>query len=146
MKNTENREIAKNVFKRIQFLYPNLKMEIEENIPHLELCMDIPKQEGLKFKLNLNLQNTDELHLSSGALWMSWFPCSDQENVEDFFDVVKGLIDGKYRILETIKGGKVRRAILQKPINGEWFSKSSGMITFKLPSFKKATYNIVQNN
>lgn len=145
MEYDDYKEIARNVFKKIQLLYPYLNMEIVDDLPHLDLCMDIPVQEGLKFEISLNLQNMDELHISSGKLWMCWFPCSRQYNVDDFLDVVKGLIDGKYRILEIIKGGKVIKARLQKPVNGKWVTKSSGLATFRSPSFKRKKYNIVQN-
>jgi hypothetical protein len=132
--------------KKIQCRFPNLKMELKEDAPYVDINLDIPKQEGLSFSINLNLQNDDELHLQVGKLWMCWFPCTEAENVEDFIQSVVGLIEGKHRILETIKGGKVVKGQLQIYCNGEWESKSSGIATFYFPSLRRKCFNILQNS
>jgi len=129
----------------VQEHFPNLKMILNENDPNVDIMLDIPQQQGLGFDVNLNLQNVDELHLTTGKLWMCWFPCTEKENKEDFMNTVLGLILGKCRILETLKGGKVVKAQLQLSMDGKWVSKSSGMMTFNWPSFRKKSFNIVQN-
>ena len=131
--------------KEVQSLFPELKMELDEKDPNVHIVMNIHKQKGLDFTIYLNLQNIDELHLEVGKLWMCWFPCTEKENVDDFLDTIHGLISGKYRILETLRSGKVVKSRLQKPVNGEWASKSSGLLTFHFPIFGKRSFNIVQN-
>ena len=131
--------------KKVQERFPLLTVSLNENDPNVDINMDIPVQPGLDFDINLNLQNTDELHIGIGKLWMCWFPCTETENSNDFFQTITGLIEGRYRILETRKGGKVVKAQLQYPENGEWVSKSSGLATFNLPSFRRKSFNMVQN-
>ena len=141
----QNYQSGLSALKRIQRQFPNLRMELKEDAPHVDISLEIPKQQGLCFSIYLNLQNDDELHLEVGKLWMCWFPCTEKENAEDFIQTVSSLIEGEYRILETIKGGKVVKAKLQTNNNGEWSSKSSGMFTFGLPSFRRKSFNVVQN-
>jgi hypothetical protein len=133
------------IFKEIKKLYLNLEMQLDEENPNVDIMMIIPKQKGLDFEICLNLQNIDELHLEVGKLWMCWFPCTERENKNDYLNTLNGLITGKYRILETIKGNKVVKAQLQLPMNGEWISKSSGLMTFSFPSFRRRSFNIIQN-
>jgi hypothetical protein len=85
------------------------------------------------------------LHLQSGKLWMCWFPCTEKHNVDDFFDTIHGLIMGEYRILETLRSGKVIKARLQKLQNGKWVTKSSGLLAFQWPTFGRKSFRIVQN-
>jgi hypothetical protein len=68
--------IAQKTFHKISTMYPALQMRVHNDDP-VELSMDIPQQLGLKYKINLNLQNTDELHISAGNFWLEWFPCTD---------------------------------------------------------------------
>ena len=131
--------------KSIQAGFPHLEMSLDDDDPNVDINMDIPAQLGLEFDINLNLQNIDELHLVVGKLWMCWFPCTEKENAGDFIDTVNSLINGETRILEILKGGKVVKAQLQYQINDEWISKSSGLLTFKLPSFRRKSFNVVQN-
>lgn len=127
----------------IQGLHPNLKMGIDDNHPQLDLTMDIPAQPGLTFNIHLNLQNEDELHLSAGSFWNSWFPCTDSEIVEKYIEAVNGLISGEYRIREHLKGGRAFRAELQTLQNGQW-QTISNWGTWSLPWLRKR-YKIVQN-
>lgn len=131
--------------RNVQSLHPKLVMQIDENNPNVDINMDIPVQSGLDFDINLNLQNIDELHLSVGKLWMCWFPCTEVENSRDFVQTISGLIKGRYRILETIKRGKVVKAQLQYQQNGSWVSRSSGLLTFSFPSLGSKSFKVVQN-
>lgn len=126
-------------------IFPNLTIKINEEDPNVDIMMDIPKQQGLDFDINLNLQNIDELHLSVDKLWMCWFPCTVEENKAGFIDTVTGLITGKYRILETLRGESIVKAELQFQENGEWISISSGQYIFQLPKFGKKSHRIKQN-
>ena len=56
-------KIAEKKFKEIQNDFPDLTMIIDYDNENLDLSMDIPKQNGIDFEINLNLQNEDELHL-----------------------------------------------------------------------------------
>ena len=129
----------------IKGLFPHLEMSLSEDDPNLDINMDIPAQPGLDFDINLNLQNFDELHLATGKLWMCWFPCTERENADNFIGTVSDLIRGNCRIFETIRGGKTVKANLQYFVGEEWVSKSNGLMTFRLPSFRRKTYKIVQN-
>ena len=112
-------KIAQNTFEQIQRKFPALKMRIHTDQP-VELCMDIPKQNGLNFDVHLNLQNIDQLHLSAGNFWCEWCPCTLKERVEQYIDAVSGLLSGKYRILEHYRGKKAVKAEFQVPENDEW--------------------------
>lgn len=136
-------QIAKDAFAAIQGMYPNLKMDIDEGHTQLDLAMNIPAQPGLAFNIHLNLQNEDELHLSAGAFWNSWFPCTDSEIVEKYIDAVTGLISGEYRIREHLKRGQAFRAELQTLQNGQW-QTISNWGTWSLPWLRKS-FRIMQN-
>jgi len=136
-------QIAKDAFAAIQGMYPNLKMDIDEGHTQLDLAMNIPAQPGLAFNIHLNLQNEDELHLSAGAFWNSWFPCTDSEIVEKYIDAVTGLISGEYRIREHLKRGQAFRAELQTLRNGQW-QTISNWGTWSLPWLRKS-FRIMQN-
>jgi hypothetical protein len=112
--------IAEDAFQRIGNLLPSL--EVKKNVSDpVELSIDIPVQPGLKYAVNLNLQNRDELHFSVGNFWLEWFPCTDPSRVEAYIDAVSGFLSGRYRILEYYRGKKCTKAELQKPLkSGDW--------------------------
>lgn len=143
---TDNINIATEVFDRIQKKFPNISMRIGNQHHVLDLWMDIPKQDGLKFDIHLNLQNNDELHMTvAGNFWLEWFSCTDKVNVERYVEAVSGLLSGKYRILEHYRGKKAVKAELQSPKDGGW--KTIGTwSTMSFPFPWKKNYNIVQNN
>jgi len=107
------------LFERFQRGFPQLKMTLDHEHPQVDLNLDIPEQPGLIFAMNLNLQG-DELHLHAGAFWLEWFPCSRLEIVEAYWDAVKGLLSGAYRIIEYRRGKHTVRAELQCPKGPEW--------------------------
>ena len=104
---------------RIRQTFPNLRIEIASDHPHVNASLDIPAQPGLAFDVNINLQN-DELHLSAGEFWVEWFPCGDTAVFENFMDAVIGLLSGRYRILEYLVGSSTARAQLQRPSTVGW--------------------------
>jgi len=107
------------LFKEIQGAFPHLEMKLELRPPHVDLNMDIPKQQGLKFDVNLNLQG-DELHLSAGHFWLEWFPCTDEEIVKAFREAVRGVLSGEFRILEHYRGKRAIKAELQSHSGQGW--------------------------
>ena len=119
MRKSDYFDIAKSLFEEIQSDFSSLRMYIEENPKYVDLSMDIPKQHGLNFEINLNLQ-TDELFISTDVINCSWFPMKDAQVCDMFIDAVKGLIKGEYRILQLARKGEVYKAYLQKSINGNW--------------------------
>lgn len=116
------------LFEGIQSAFPNLRMELRADHPHVDLMLDIPRQPGLVFDVNLNLQG-DELHLSAGFFWLEWFPCTDPEIVARYRAAVIGLLSGEYRILEHHVGKRAVKAQLQRPDGDEWetIGTSSGI-------------------
>ena len=113
-------EIAKNLFLEIQAKFPHISMEINEEHEHVEINVDIPKQNGINYPINLNLQNCDELHIVVSNFWCEWFPYTDPEILNKYKNIVIGFISGKYRIVEYYKGKYVYKAELQAPKDGTW--------------------------
>jgi len=95
-------------------------MRMDREDPNLEIRVEIPAQPGLDFDVELNLQNGDELHLCAGALWVEWFPCTDPEETQAYFDAVSGLLSGRCRIVEQRRGRRPVRAELQRPVGEAW--------------------------
>ena len=118
-------------------------MKIDDNHPQLELVMDIPSQRGLSLDIHLNLQNEDELHLSVGSFWNSWFPCTKTEIVELYIDAITGLISGRFRILEHLRGKRAVRAELQVFESGHWETVSNWS-TWALP-WPQKSFSVIKN-
>lgn len=119
------RQIALDVIERIRSAFPNLKFEVQDDDPHLEVNIDIPPQQGLDFKVNINLQNEDELHIVAGKLWVQWFPIDDPRVAEQFYDSVCGLLSGEWRIVEHYRRGHPVKAQLQQPVGDRWQTKAT---------------------
>jgi hypothetical protein len=125
------------LFESIQTEFPHLRMRLERDHPHVELNMDIPRQPGLLFDVNLNLQG-DELHLSVGSFWLEWFPCTKPEVVAAFRDAVNGVLSGTFRIVEHFRGTRAVKAQLQKPTGDGWQTIGTWS-TLYLPIGQKGT-------
>jgi hypothetical protein len=131
------------LFEDIRDAFPRLRMRLDDNPENVDLEMVIPQQLGLAFEINLNLQG-DELHLSSGAFWLEWFPCTRQEIVEAYRDAVHGLITGSYRIREHHRGGRPFKAELQIPVADSWQTiGTTSWWTWPLP--RRTVKKVVQN-
>ena len=137
---TPELEIALDTFRRIQERFPRLTMKLDREDPHVDVALDIPRQRGL---VSLNLQNRDELHIAAGAFWCEWFPCTSPAKVDEYFNAVTGLIEGKYRILEHLRGSRVVKAELQKPTGSGWETVGR-WLTISLPWPRKRT-RVLQN-
>ncbi|HXW08619.1 MAG TPA: hypothetical protein VD833_25535 [Vicinamibacterales bacterium] len=119
MRNRVDHSAMVRLFEEIRQAFPHLAMDLDHEPAQVDLEMNIRQQAGLDFDVSLNLQG-DELHLSAGAFWLSWFPCTRPEIVEAYRDAVHGLLGGAYRIREHSRGGRVFRAELQRLQTGEW--------------------------
>lgn len=137
-------EIAVSTFERIRAAFPSLAMNLDLHPKHVDLAMDIPVQPGLSFRVHLNLQNCDELHLNASALWVEWFPCTKPEKVDAYFEAVSGLLSGKFRILERWRGKRAVKASLQRPKNGGWKTIHGWWPLLSIP-WPPKTFKVVQN-
>ena len=136
-------QTALTVFDRLRAAFPSLTMELDRKPEHVDLSMSIPCQSGLLFDVHLNLQNRDELHLSAGALWVEWFPCTNQDEKEAYLDAVSGLLSGRFRILEHRRGRRVVRAEIQRPRGETWET----IATWAAPSvpWPRKTFTLLRN-
>ena len=137
-------KVAEQTFKEIQRQFPELTMTIDYNNKYLDLSMDILKQKGLDFNINLNLQNSDELHISTDYIWCQFFPADTESVVDIFFNSVRGLIKGEYRILQYVKNEKVYKAYLQRPYKDNWDVVYRHFHKIRLP-WERLEKNIIQN-
>jgi hypothetical protein len=137
-------KIAEEAFRNIQRLFPNLTMTMDYNDKDVDLSMDIPKQDGIDFDINVNLQNEDELHISTDYIWCQFFSAESPELVETFTHAVQGLISGDYRILQFVKNGKVYKSFLQRPENNEWETIYRHIHKISFP-WTRLEQNIIQN-
>tara|TARA_R110001592_G_scaffold239559_3_gene499504 strand:+ start:593 stop:1063 length:471 start_codon:yes stop_codon:yes gene_type:complete len=137
-------DIAEKTFKKIQSYFPEMIMNMDYKHKHVELSMDIPKQNGLDFEINLNLQNDDELHISTDYIWCQLFSAESDELVDMFYESVLGIIKGEYRILQFVKNDKVYKSFLQKPNGEEWETIYRGHERIRMP-WIKVQENIIQN-
>jgi len=119
MEDTKLLDIASDTFKKIESSFPDLKFNYDFNHKYVDMSVDIPKQKGLDFDINLNLQ-TDELHISTKHFWGSWFTIKNPEVVQLYLDAVIGLLSGKYRIVQYWDGDTLAKSLLQKPVGDKW--------------------------
>ena len=117
---------------------------VEEPNEHVEISILLPVQSGLRHAVWLALQNDDELHLSIGSFWCEWFPCTDCATVAAFVDAVCGFLGGTYRILEHHRAASCFKAELQRPCGESWETVATWS-KLRVPSFRKATLNVVTN-
>ena len=135
---------TKDIFNDLQVSFQEIEMSLDLSHKYVDLSMDIPKQTGLDFDINLNLQ-TDELHISTGFISCSFFPMKDQKIVDLFIESVRGIINGKYRIVKFLdKKERLIKSQLQKPENDEWTTVFTDRKKFSLP-FAKYRKVIIKN-
>lgn len=119
MTNQVDRAAIIALFEDVRAGFPKLMMALELDAPNVDLNMDVQKQPGLAFDVNLNLQG-DELHLLAGSFWLEWFPCTDVEVMAKYREAVTGLLSGDFRILEHRIGEWAVKAQLQRPVSDQW--------------------------
>jgi hypothetical protein len=118
-------------------------MRLDRRPDNVDLNLDIAQQPGLGFDINLNLQG-DELHLSAGFLWLSWFPCDQPAIAAKYRDAVQGLISGRLRIVEHYRGSRPVKAELQEPVGDGW--QTIGTRTgIPWPFSRRTTIRVLQN-
>jgi hypothetical protein len=134
------------LFEEIRDAFPRLHMRLDNDPENVDLEMLIPQQPGLAFDISLNLQG-DELHLSAGAFWLEWFPCTRPDVVEAYRDAVHGLITGAYRIREHHRGGRPFKTELQRPFMDSWqtIGTSQHGCSWVWPFPRRAVEKIVRN-
>ena len=115
----EEKEIFVRAVDIIRTRFPNLKSELILEHPNVNAELIILPQAGLKFGININLQD-DELVLSTKSLCASWFPCWHQQNFAEFVSAVEGLISGTHRIVEYSVGRFVGKSELQVNKENQW--------------------------
>jgi hypothetical protein len=142
---TKELEIALSTFERLRRKFPALIMNLDLHHAHVDVAMDIPSQPGLSFKVHLNLQNIDELHLVASAFWCEWFPCTNPKKVERYFDAVSGVLSGEFRILEHWRGRRPVKAQLQRPHGTGWKAVATWGDISALVPWPKKTLKVVQN-
>ena len=143
MRSVDAIEIAKSAIAKIREALPQMEVVVDRSAP-VELSVDIPIQAGLKHRINLNLQNNDELHFCVGSLWIEWFPCSEPTKVDSFVSAVVGFIAGRLRVLEHYRGAKCVKAELQEPDQEGW--KTIGVwSTLHVPLPWKKEQRVVSN-
>jgi hypothetical protein len=144
MSSNREYEIGLSTFERIRAAFPALVMNLDLHHKHVDLAMEIPAQPRLSFRVRLNLQNLDELHLSASALWVEWFPCTNPKRVDKYFEAVSGLLSGQFRILEHWRGKRAVKAKLQCPRNGGWKTVATWSVLLSIP-WPPKTLKVVQN-
>ncbi|MEQ8245177.1 hypothetical protein [Fulvivirga sp.] len=137
-------DIAEKTFQKVQDTFPELNMTIDYEDEHVDLSMVILEQNGLDFDIHLNLQNDDELHISTAFIWCQLFSAESSELVEFFFESVVGLISGEYRILQFVNKDKVYKSLLQKPNNENWETIYTDHGRFRMP-WTRVDKNVIQN-
>ncbi|MES2591437.1 MAG: hypothetical protein V4608_06100 [Bacteroidota bacterium] len=137
--------IAEDTFYKVKEKFPHLTMTLDYNDKNVDLRMDISKQDGLDFDVNLNLQNKDELHISTNFIWCQFFSADSSEVVQKFTDAVTGLIAGDYRVLQFVKINKVYKSFLQRPDKDNWVTVYKHIHKLSFP-WTRLEQNVIQNN
>jgi len=137
------KQVARNIFQRIQDSFPALRVNLILTPGNVDMSLEIPIQTGMAFPVNLNLQR-DELHLNAGHFWAEWFPCTEDAVSENYFNSVRRLISGEYRIVETYRYGRAVGAVLEKP-NGTGWIRLTSWKNFWIAFPGKSCYRVLQN-
>lgn len=118
-------------------------MTLDREPDNVDVSLEIPRQPGLSFDVRANLQG-DELHLNIGSnFWLEYFPCTDERVEADFFESVRGMLAGRFRIVEHHRRGKAFKAVLQRPTERGWTNHSTWM-RLSFPAWG-TTRTILQN-
>jgi hypothetical protein len=141
---TKQYEIALSTFERIRAAFPALAMNLDLYPKNVDLAMGIPAQPGLSFRVHLNLQNLDELHLEASTFGYGWFPCTKPKKVEKYFEAVSGVLSGQFRILEHWRGKQAVKAQLQRPSEAGWKTIATRLDLLFTP-WPAKTFRVVQN-
>jgi hypothetical protein len=136
-------DIALEIFQRFEAAFPSLRMDLDLAPGPVDLAMWIPAQDGLTFAMALNLQNGDELYITTENFNCSWFPCTRPDVSNRYCEAVLGLLSGRYRILEHFRRRRVAKAELQRPKGTGWETVATSGIML-LPWLREGV-RVVQN-
>jgi hypothetical protein len=142
---TKQFEIALSTIERLRAEFPALSMEFDLQPEGVDLAVDIPVQAGLSFPVFLNLQNLDELCVQTSSLNVSWFPCTNPQNVEKYWEAVSGLLSGRFRILQHWRGKRVVKAELQQPTDEGWKTITGCSYLYSVMPWPPKRFKVVQN-
>jgi len=140
----DNKENVIALFKAIISDFPKLSMRFEPDPKNVDVSIDIARQPGLPFDINLNLQG-DELHIAASAFCCEWVPSTNSKVIEEFRKSVCGLLSGEYRILEHYRGEHPVRSELQRMQDDNWKTVATWMRPH-LYFFKKTSKKILRAN
>ena len=147
MEHKRNHPVALDIFNRIQNEFPNLSMELDSDpsVP-VDLLFTINKQDGLEFDISLNLQNFDEIHLSTCHIDCSFFPITKENVSETIINSVKGIISGNYRVVQIKnKKGKTIKSLLQRSEGDKWITTYRSFENFRFP-WTRVEHKVYRNN
>ena len=105
--------------------FPSLTIKVRQDHPEVDLSIDIPRQGGLPFDINLNLQE-DELHLSVAGFWRSYHPANQPDVLQWFQETIAGLLSGSHRIVSHYRGRRVVAGEVQRLDAGQWKTVTEG--------------------
>jgi hypothetical protein len=106
-------------FERLRQSFPTLDIALDVSHPEVSVMLDVIPQPGIAFGMSGWLDG-DELHLKAGHFHLEWFPCTEPEVAERYFDALEGLLQGRLRIVERYVGGTAVSARLQAPDKAGW--------------------------
>jgi len=109
----------------VRAAFPGVEITVQDDHPEVDLNIDIPRQVGRPFDMNLNLQD-DELHLSVGGFWRSEHPCDRPDVLQWFREAVVGLLSGSHRIVNHYRGRRLVAGDLERLDAGEWKTVAEG--------------------
>jgi hypothetical protein len=111
--------------------FPRAEIRLQHDHPQVDLNIDIPREVGRPFDINLNVQG-DELFLAIEGFDRSYNPCDDAEVLQCFRDVVGGLLSGSHRLVKHYRGRRVVGADLERLVGDRWETVVTGR---RLPWF-----------
>lgn len=138
-----NRQIAVELFSRIQGEFPQLAMALDRHPKTDDVSLDVPVQPGLGFSVKADLLD-DVFRITVSHSLLEWTPCDDGVVQEAFFRAVCGLLSGRVRILEYSRGTRAVRAELQEPDGWGWKTVET-WVTLHWPFPRRITIREIRN-
>ena len=109
----------------VRAAHPLVEIDVQHEHPEVDLSIEIPRQPGRPFEINLNLQG-DELHLAVGGFWRSYHPCDRPDVLEWFRETIVGLVAGSHRIMNHYRGRRLVGGDLERFDAGQWKKVAEG--------------------
>lgn len=116
--------------------FPDLQFSLDTETKNLDFYGEFTVQPGLEFKIGVALE-WDSLHLYVGALKLEYFPVTKPSVLEEFACVIRGLLRGRYRVVEFSSDGRnPHKAVLQRKEDGRW-QPCGTWSKVRFPSFRR---------